>query len=213
MFSLRQGYQTGVRKKRASAIRTGLSTASSNTTGPSKPTSTHSSPGSRWASCRTAWSMSSLPEACDPGCQKVAPAAGEVRRSRDPRLTPWPLFRRIVKRARLPQIGSRPHPSLAVLDDRSAGHNLYINTIAVAPNFQGKGLGRKLIAFAETLAAELRLPEIRLCTSIHMHRNQHVYQGLGFREIERKVVNGYQRIYYRKRMPAENRVEPIREKT
>ena len=45
------------------------------------------------------------------------------------------------------------------------GDHLLIENVAVAPNAQGHGLGRELMAFAERRAAELGMAELRLYTN------------------------------------------------
>src|SRR4051812_14014921 len=52
-----------------------------------------------------------------------------------------------------------------------AGH-LLLESIAVHPGAHGRGLGRRLLIFAEEYAAELGLSEIRLYTNALMWENQ-----------------------------------------
>jgi ribosomal protein S18 acetylase RimI-like enzyme len=51
----------------------------------------------------------------------------------------------------------------------------------VAPAFQGRGLGRRLMAQAEQLARELGRAEIRLYTNARFTENVALYQRLGYR--------------------------------
>jgi ribosomal protein S18 acetylase RimI-like enzyme len=60
------------------------------------------------------------------------------------------------------------------------GHLLIVN-IAVAPAFQGRGLGRRLMAHAEQLAAAGGFAEIRLYTNKLMAENIALYTRLGYR--------------------------------
>jgi ribosomal protein S18 acetylase RimI-like enzyme len=60
---------------------------------------------------------------------------------------------------------------------------LMIYSIAVDPNHQGKGLGAALLQFAEMLAAELGVPELRLYTNSRMTKNLHLYRKVGFTEV------------------------------
>ncbi|HEY4251977.1 MAG TPA: GNAT family N-acetyltransferase, partial [Roseomonas sp.] len=53
--------------------------------------------------------------------------------------------------------------------------------VAVAPAFQRRGHGRRLMAHAETLAAELSLPELRLYTNGLFAENVALYRRLGYR--------------------------------
>ena len=53
--------------------------------------------------------------------------------------------------------------------------------MAVAPAFQGRGLGRRLMAHADRLAAELGYAQIRLYTNARFAENIRLYLGLGYR--------------------------------
>ena len=75
---------------------------------------------------------------------------------------------------------------------------LFIENVAVEPAFQGQGLGRRLMAFAERYASELGLRELRLYTNEVMVENLAFYQRLGFEEVERRVDDGYHRVFMRK---------------
>jgi GNAT superfamily N-acetyltransferase len=63
--------------------------------------------------------------------------------------------------------------------------HLFIENIAVAPDRQGQGLGRRLIAHAEARARELGLPSLQLLTGALMQSNLALYQSLGF-QIDRQ---------------------------
>jgi ribosomal protein S18 acetylase RimI-like enzyme len=60
---------------------------------------------------------------------------------------------------------------------------LMISNIAVTPAAQGKGHGRRLLAFAEEEAKRRGFPEIRLSVNALMTENIALYQHLGFAEI------------------------------
>ena len=75
---------------------------------------------------------------------------------------------------------------------------LFIENVAVDPAFQGQGLGRRLMAFAEQCAREHGLRELRLYTNEVMVENLAFYQRLGFEEVERHVDEGYRRVFLRK---------------
>jgi ribosomal protein S18 acetylase RimI-like enzyme len=64
---------------------------------------------------------------------------------------------------------------------------LLIENVAVAPDFQGRGFGRRLIAHAEALAASLGHDEIRLYTNKMFAANVALYRGLGYR-VDREEV-------------------------
>ena len=52
--------------------------------------------------------------------------------------------------------------------------------------------------FAEAQAHSAGLGQVYLCTNTKMTENQVFYPKLGYTEYERKQVEGYDRIYYRK---------------
>ena len=62
---------------------------------------------------------------------------------------------------------------------------LDLDNFAVAPDRQGQGLGRRILAFAEEHARQLWLPEVRLLTHAMMWENQRMYAGAGYREYAR----------------------------
>jgi GNAT superfamily N-acetyltransferase len=76
----------------------------------------------------------------------------------------------------------------------------FIETVAVYPNFQGRGYGKVLMQFAEEQAQVHHLSELRLYTNIAMTENLVFYPKLGFEEVERKTEDGYHRVYFRKRL-------------
>ncbi len=72
--------------------------------------------------------------------------------------------------------------SLAALIEtiREPDH-LLVENVAVSPAFQGRGLGRKLMAHAETLAREQGFDTIRLYTNQRFVENIELYRKLGYR--------------------------------
>ena len=103
----------------------------------------------------------------------------------------------------VPLIGREPKPmqadyeravrehriDLALLDGALAGlietidrpDHLLIENVAVAPAFQGRGVGRRLMAHAEQLAAEQGHAELRLYTNARFEENVALYRRLGYR--------------------------------
>ena len=68
--------------------------------------------------------------------------------------------------------------------DVQADH-VMIWSVAVAPTHQQRGLGRRLMTFAEARARELRRPELRLFTNARMAGNVALYGRLGYSETRR----------------------------
>ncbi|MEU7280558.1 GNAT family N-acetyltransferase [Streptomyces sp. NPDC045431] len=81
---------------------------------------------------------------------------------------------------------------------RTEADHLYLDNIAVHPDTQGTGLGRRLLAFVEERARELGLPEVRLLTNAMMWENQKMYERYGYEVVERRLDGPYDRIHYRK---------------
>lgn len=70
---------------------------------------------------------------------------------------------------------------------READH-LLVENVAVSPSFQGRGLGRRLMAHAETLAHELGFDTIRLYTNQRFVENIALYRKLGYQVDREEVV-------------------------
>jgi GNAT superfamily N-acetyltransferase len=78
--------------------------------------------------------------------------------------------------------------------------HLLLDNIAVRPDRQGQGLGRRLIAFAEEQARRLGHSEVRLYTHEKMTENIALYTRLGFVETGRGQQAGYDRVFMTKRL-------------
>lgn len=63
--------------------------------------------------------------------------------------------------------------------------HLLIENVAVAPGFQGRGLGRRLLAHAERVAAALGHAEVRLYTNKAFAENLRLYLAFGY-QIDRE---------------------------
>ena len=109
----------------------------------------------------------------------------------------------------VPLIGREPKPMTANYDEAVGKHrfdllsidgtlaalietiretdHLLVENVAVSPAFQGRGLGRKLMAHAEVLARELGFDEVRLYTNQRFAENIALYRRLGYR-VDREEV-------------------------
>ena len=76
----------------------------------------------------------------------------------------------------------------------------YIDTVAAIPQLKGTGIGRALLLFAESEAARRGHQSIYLCTNVKMTENQSFYPKIGYVEYERKLDQGFERIFYRKQL-------------
>ncbi|RUU72584.1 GNAT family N-acetyltransferase, partial [Mesorhizobium sp. M7A.F.Ca.MR.362.00.0.0] len=61
-----------------------------------------------------------------------------------------------------------------------------IFSVAVSPDFQGKGFGIALLKHADELTRLWGLPEVRLYTNARMERNIALYLAYGFHETGRR---------------------------
>lgn len=77
-------------------------------------------------------------------------------------------------------------PAGLIVIETGSDH-LLIFSVAVADAFQGRGLGGRLMAWAETLAKNTGFDTLRLYTNARMTRNIAIYQGMGYREIGRRA--------------------------
>ena len=79
------------------------------------------------------------------------------------------------------------------------GH-LLLENVAVLPAAQGRGVGARLMTLAEDLARGLHLSEIRLYTNEAMTENLSYYPRHGYVETHRAEQDGFQRVFFRKRL-------------
>ena len=69
----------------------------------------------------------------------------------------------------------------ALIETVDEGDQLLIENVAVRPAFQGRGLGSRLMAHAETIAGALGRTRLRLYTNKLMAENIALYLRLGYR--------------------------------
>lgn len=82
-----------------------------------------------------------------------------------------------------------------VLSPGDTSNALLIENVAVMPNAQGRGIGRRLLAFAEARARALGLSRMTLYTHGRMTRNIQLYRRLGYGIAERRHEDGFDRVY------------------
>jgi ribosomal protein S18 acetylase RimI-like enzyme len=78
--------------------------------------------------------------------------------------------------------------------------HLLLENVAVLPSAQGRGIGARLLALAEDQARRHDLGEIRLYTNQAMTENLAYYTRHGYTETHRARQNGFQRVFFRKRL-------------
>jgi ribosomal protein S18 acetylase RimI-like enzyme len=88
---------------------------------------------------------------------------------------------------------------LIVLVDE--GDVLLVENVAVRPSLHGRGIGRALLAHADSTAVRLGRPQLRLYTHSGMTENIALYTRLGWRETERRTEHGLERVFFSKPAP------------
>ena len=90
----------------------------------------------------------------------------------------------------------------ALIETILAADHLLVENVAVSPSFQGRGLGRKLMAHAEEFAASSGLDEIRLYTNQRFAENVELYRRLGYRVDREEVLPVGTVVHMSKRLAA-----------
>jgi GNAT superfamily N-acetyltransferase len=125
----------------------------------------------------------------------------------------------------VPLIGREPRPMLAdyavaavthridlvehkagivgLIETALRADHLWIENIAVAPEHQKQGIGRTLLAHAETLARQARRSELRLLTNAAFESNVALYLGTGYAIAAREPFMGGTTLYLRKQLAAD----------
>ena len=78
----------------------------------------------------------------------------------------------------------------------AAPDHLMIESLALLPGRQGRGLGRWMLEFSEDRARRAGVPELRLYANVLMARNIGIYRQAGFVETHRKVVQLPERVNF-----------------
>ena len=73
-----------------------------------------------------------------------------------------------------------------------------VENVAVAPRWQGRGLGQRLMALAEQHARETGAGTVRLYTNVVMTDNLRLYAALGYAEVDRRGDSGFERVFMEK---------------
>jgi ribosomal protein S18 acetylase RimI-like enzyme len=114
-------------------------------------------------------------------------------------MVPRPLtadYGALISGERVYVLGNGELDALIVLE--SGNGALFIENVAVRPDRQGRGLGRRLMAFAEFRARSLDLPSLRLYTNEKMISNIALYESLGYHISAREPINGGHVVHMRK---------------
>lgn len=110
-------------------------------------------------------------------------------------------YRALIETARV-HVAERNGAVLGILVLIPQDDAMLLDNIAVAPDAQGFGTGRALLAFAEQSAITAGYDCIRLYTNEAMTENVALYTRIGYAETHRAVEKGLRRIYMAKRLVA-----------
>ena len=112
---------------------------------------------------------------------------------REPSPMQWDYARRIVDG--LAWVLEVEGEIVGLIELKAGPEALLISNVAVISAEQGKGHGKRLIAFAEEEAKQRGYGEIRLYVNALMVENISLYQHIGFTEIERFHSKDTGRVY------------------
>lgn len=77
---------------------------------------------------------------------------------------------------------------------------VFLENMAVLPEYSRKGIGSALLAHVEHQAAEAGLDTVRLYTNSAMSENLSWYSACGYIETGRRVQDGFSRVFFEKRL-------------
>lgn len=80
------------------------------------------------------------------------------------------------------------------------GDHMFLENVAVLPAAAGRGIGKALIRFCEEEARRLCLGAVHLYTNEKMTENLSIYPRLGYREVDRRTEEGFNRVFFEKRL-------------
>jgi len=76
----------------------------------------------------------------------------------------------------------------------------FIDNVAVDPAQAGRGLGKALFAWVEAQTRRRGLRELRLFTNAKMPENLAIYPRWGWEQTDRRMQDGFDRVFFRKRL-------------
>lgn len=89
---------------------------------------------------------------------------------------------------------------VGLIETEARPDHYWVENLAVLPSAQGRGLGRRLLAHAETLAGAAGLTEIRLLTNGRMAANRALYRSVGYTETAEEPFMESTVVYLSKRL-------------
>jgi ribosomal protein S18 acetylase RimI-like enzyme len=95
-------------------------------------------------------------------------------------------------------VAAGPDRVVGVLVVRPQGMALLLESVAVDPAHQGRGIGRSLIDHAERVARDAGLGAVELYTNARMTENLRLYRSLGYELVDRRREDGFDRVFFSK---------------
>lgn len=83
---------------------------------------------------------------------------------------------------------------------RFEGPRVLIETVAVLPEAAGRGIARTLVAGCETAGRRQGCTVAALYTNVRMTANLVIWPRLGYVEVARRAEDGFDRVFYEKRL-------------
>ena len=78
--------------------------------------------------------------------------------------------------------------------------HVHLENVAVDPTLQGRRLGFSLVEHVENRARELGFTRVELYTNAKMTENLELYPRLGYIEFDRRIEDGFDRVYFSKNL-------------
>ena len=76
--------------------------------------------------------------------------------------------------------------------------HIHLENVAVSPACQQKGIGRELVEFVEQQTLAAGFNRVELYTNAKMTENLGLYPRLGYRQFDRRLEDGFDRVYFEK---------------
>jgi GNAT superfamily N-acetyltransferase len=78
--------------------------------------------------------------------------------------------------------------------------HMFLENVAVQASASGRGVGKSLIQFCEDEARQLGFSTVHLYTNEKMTDNLSIYPRLGYVEVDRRTEDGFDRVFFEKRL-------------
>lgn len=78
--------------------------------------------------------------------------------------------------------------------------HIHLESVAVLPEYSGRGVGRLLIEHVECTAREAGYKAVELYTNGAMTENLVIYPKMGYVEVNRRFDAGFDRVFFRKQL-------------